>query len=110
EPDAAPHELSDPEPRAPAHRALSGTALTWRRLRGRTWGERPQLVLSGLDDAPARLGHLVPRALEIAERLRDDEPRFVGQLVKHRVVGVLGSERVHPRGEEQRPRLPLARV
>ena len=29
-------------------------------------------------DAVARLGHLVPGAREVAERLRDDEPRLVG--------------------------------
>ena len=63
-----------------------------------------------LDDAVARLGDLVPGAGEVAERLGDDEPRLVGQLVEHRVVGVLRAKRVDPRRVEERARLALARV
>src|SRR6187549_1088020 len=37
--------------------------------------ERPELVLARLDDADMRLGHRVPGAREIAERLRDHDPR-----------------------------------
>jgi len=35
--------------------------------------ERVELVLAGLDDPVARLGHFVPDATQIAERLGDDE-------------------------------------
>src|SRR5512142_1295307 len=42
--------------------------------------ERVQLVLAGLDDAPAGLRHLVPDAGDLAERLRDDEPRLLVEV------------------------------
>jgi hypothetical protein len=38
-----------------------------------------ELVGPGLDEPIVRLGHLVPGARKVAERLRDDDPGLVGQ-------------------------------
>jgi hypothetical protein len=49
-----------------------------RRLCGRSWAKRVQLVLSiGADDAATGLGNLVPCSLEVAQWLRNDQPRLI---------------------------------
>src|SRR5262245_59775856 len=69
-----------------------------------------QLVLPFLDDAPTRLRHAVPRALEIAERLGDDEPRLVGDQPQDLDLRMLLAQRVDACREEERARAPFARV
>ena len=56
------------------------------------------------------LRHLTPRALQVPQRLGHHEPRVIGQLVQHGVVGILGTQRGDVGAVEQRPRPPLAGV
>src|SRR5262249_9206459 len=95
-------------PRAPAFPDWSASSTRARELDVR--GERMQLVLPGLDHAPGRLRDLVPGAWKIAECLRDDQPGLVAQPLKQLVLGVHLTQRRHGRAEEERSRLPLARV
>ena len=46
--------------------------------------ERPELVVAGLHDPDVRLGHLLPGALQVTERLRDDDARLVGEPLEAR--------------------------
>ena len=91
---------SAPSPRRPtARRRTPPPAARSRRGRSPSCSgcdrrKRVQLVLPLLDDAPARLRHLVPRPGEVAERLREHDPRLVGEAVEHGVVRVLVAERV----------------
>src|SRR6476469_1530536 len=72
--------------------------------------KREQGIVARSDHAVARLGNLVPGSGEIAQRLRDDEPRFIGELVEHRIVRVLSAQSLDIRAEEERTRLADARV
>src|SRR6185503_9776490 len=110
--------LSSRSPRAPGAPAsplervgvASPISRPRRSLRGWLGRERPKLVLPLTNDAPTRLWNLVPGAGEVAERLRDDQPRLVREPVQHGVVGVLVPEGAHVCRVEERPGPPLARV
>src|SRR3954452_21704578 len=68
------------------------------------------LVLALLDDAPARLGHRIPDAGEVAERLREHDPRLVRERAERAHLGVESPQLVEARAVEERPRIVLARV
>jgi hypothetical protein len=58
------------------------------------WGdrlERMQLVVAFANDAVTRLGDFVPGALQIAERLGDDDPALVRHVLQDGDLGVLVS-------------------
>ena len=68
------------------------------------------LLLAAADHAVRGLGDLVPCPREVADRLRDDEPGVVGQLVDDVDVRIEAPQRRHIAGEEQRPRPAFAGV
>jgi hypothetical protein len=51
--------------------------------------ELPEFVVTVTDQAIARLRHLVPSSGKITERLRDNKPRFIGELMEHGIVWIL---------------------
>jgi hypothetical protein len=72
--------------------------------------ERAQLVFSVSHDAVARFRHLVPRSREVDERLGDDNPRLVRDLMQTRAIRVKLPQCAHIGAVVQRTRLSLARV
>ena len=62
--------------------APSGSETDRYRCRGRLGKEWSDLLAVGADDPPTGLGHLVPDAGDVAERLGDDQPRVVGDLLE----------------------------
>src|SRR5580704_5345049 len=93
------HDPRAPEPDASCCYQASGAGARIG-LFGAEW---KQLVLSCSDHGIGRLGHFLPRAGQVADRLGDHEPRVVGYLAQDRPVGVLLAERTDVAGEEQRP-------
>src|SRR5262245_43027580 len=72
--------------------------------------EREKQIWSRLDDDTGRLWHLVPRARNFAERLGDDHPRLVRNLLQELDLGMLRPQPRDIRAVEKRPRLPFARI
>ena len=72
-----------------------------RRLRRRPRCEGKELVLPFANHPVVRLGNLVPRAGEVAERLGDDKSRLVRQLVQDRDLRMLLAQRVDARRVEE---------
>src|SRR5215217_8427344 len=75
---------------------------------GINWSERTQLVISLSYDAVARFRYLVPRPGQVHERLGDDDPRLLGELLKARALRVELPHRAHVGGVVQRARLAFA--
>ena len=75
--------------RGKAARPTAGDRDTHARLRREGRGEVDELLVTPAHHQTARLRHFPPRAVQVAERLGDHQTGIVGELVKHRVVGVL---------------------
>src|SRR5215208_4933679 len=79
-------------------------------IAGINWSERTQLVISLSYDAVARLWHLVPRPWQVHERLGDDDPCLVRDLLKARTVRVELPQHPHVGGVVKHARLAFAGV
>ena len=66
------------------------------RLRRHAGSERSKLILSRLDDAVARLRHLVPDARQIPDRLRDNQPGLVRKRFENRAARARRTRREAP--------------
>jgi peroxiredoxin len=55
--------------------------------------ELPFTLLADADHAVARLRYFIPCSCKAPKWLRDNQPRIIGKLVKHRVVRILSSQR-----------------
>src|SRR5215213_1986762 len=77
---------------------------------GINWSERTQLVISLSYDAVARLWHLVSRPWQVHERLGDDDPRLVGEILDAWAVRVELPQHPHVGGVVKRARLAFAGV